>query len=106
MHYWSTARYHFHLAESEFWALTPRQFDALQKRHKEATVHTELLNGLLCSLVVNFSMASPKTPVTAKDFMPSQAGDRPRKKPRLNRKRIANSVRGLFSGLMQAQQTK
>lgn len=103
---WSAARYNLHLSEVDFWSLTPRQFHDLMKRHEREIEHKELLNGMLAANIVNYSMGRPDKAAQAKDFMPSQWDAVVAKKPRMtkaHRQHIANRLRGLFSGLMQAQ---
>jgi hypothetical protein len=60
------------LTDAEFFDLTPRAFQLLQIRHKEITVHQELLNGVLASVVANFSMGRPDPPRIPSDYMPSE----------------------------------
>ena len=96
------------LTDADFYALTPRQFDELLKRHKEEREFTELGWGLVCATVANFSMGAPKQPLQPSDFMPSQWTDKkttPAQKKRVNRKVVASSIRGLMTGYMSAQAT-
>lgn len=97
---------HLQVTDEEFWALTPRQFHLLLARHRERTEHRELLAGLIAATTANHSFAPPKKPLAPADFMPSQWAKK-RAKPkteRMNRKRVATSVRALMSGLIAQQQ--
>ena len=81
MSLWSIGRYDLRLSESEFWALTPRQFDALLKRVEYHREHRELLNGVCTSALVNTSSVyksamctdNPPGMTSPADFMPSRA---------------------------------
>lgn len=87
--------------------MTPRQFDALLKRHREQIEHQELLNGILASVIVNFSLGAPKVGKAPVDFMPSQWRKKVEKqprKPRVNRQSINNSIRGFLQGQLIARQ--
>jgi hypothetical protein len=95
---WSAARYHLHLTASEFYALTPRQFDALMRRYRYETESGELLFGQLTSWVANTGFRTAEKQTSAADFMPSQW----RKAPVINgpvemtqerRNEIANGLR-------------
>ncbi|MGA2650421.1 MAG: hypothetical protein ABSF28_07850 [Terracidiphilus sp.] len=66
---WSSARYDLHLTDAEFWSLTPRQFSALLHRHKANRDWVNYMVGILASTSANFSMARPKEPLSASDFM-------------------------------------
>lgn len=70
--YWAVARYDLGLSSDEFFDCTPRQLDALIKRHERSKQEQEFLFAQLTSCVVNFSMAGPKKPSEPKDFMPSE----------------------------------
>jgi hypothetical protein len=74
LHLWSCARYDLHLSSEEFYALTPRQFDALIKRHRHTVESNELLLGQLTSWVANTGFRSTEKPTHPEDFMPSQWG--------------------------------
>src|SRR6202042_2926983 len=74
LHLWSCARYDLHLSSEEFYALTPRQFDALIKRHRHTVESNELLLGQLTSWVANTGFRSTEKPTHPHDFMPSQWG--------------------------------
>lgn len=105
LHHWSFARYHLHLSDKEFYALTPRQFHALKARRTEEVEHRELLAGIVASNVVNFSMGGVKNPTKPKDFMPSQwVAKATRKKPSINRRSVSNSIRGFLQGQFAVQQ--
>jgi hypothetical protein len=72
MQLWSFARLELGLDTDEFYALTPRWFDALCRRHEQMTEDSEFMIAQLTSCVVNFSMGAPKEPVHPRDLMPSQ----------------------------------
>jgi hypothetical protein len=69
---WATARYDLRLSDEEFWALTPRQFDALVRRHRRHVESQELLFGQLTSWVANTGFRTTAEPTTPTDFMPSR----------------------------------
>ena len=69
MNLWSSARYDIHLSDAEFWHLTPRQLSALLRRHKQRLDRDNYLAGIVASTTANFSMARPKEPLSADDFM-------------------------------------
>jgi hypothetical protein len=60
--------------------MTPRQYHLLLDRRNLKTKHQELLNGILCACVVNFSIGAPKKQVKASDFMPTTRTQRVKKK--------------------------
>lgn len=66
------ARYDLHLSDDDFYALTPRQFDALLKRKKVETVASEFLLAQLTSWVANTGFRSTEKPTKPSDFMPSE----------------------------------
>lgn len=98
------------MSDEEFYGLTPRKFSELMKRHKHEVEYRELLNGILASLSVNFSLGAPKQPTTPADFMPSQwkkkVAETPKKQRMTKEQRanIAASVRGIFKGLIARQE--
>ncbi|MGC1783479.1 MAG: hypothetical protein WA708_13230 [Acidobacteriaceae bacterium] len=96
---WAFARQDLKLTSAEFYALTPRQFDALAGRHRQTVEHGELLFAQLTAWVVNTGFRSTKRPVQAKDFMPSQSGaQKPRKRKRLrSRQAIADEIRATMA---------
>jgi hypothetical protein len=101
---WSVARYDLRLSDAEFYALIPRQLDALVKRKERETEANEFLFGQLTSYLINFSMARPKRAVSPADFMPSQWGKKPRqirkrKMTKRERDRIAARLNAFFSPL-------
>jgi hypothetical protein len=69
---WSEARVDFRLSEAEFRRMTPRQFSLLRKRRSAEHERQEFLLGIVNQSIVNFSMAQPKEPARATDFMPSR----------------------------------
>jgi hypothetical protein len=97
------------LTDAEFYALTPRQYDALCRRQWEQIEHTELLVGIVASTVANFSLGAPKGGTKPADFMPSQFGKaRPQtpKKERMSPKKrelIARNTRAMLMGVVEAQ---
>jgi hypothetical protein len=105
-HCWSAARFHFGLTDDDFFRLTPRQFHLLTDRHAERTQHQEYLFGILAAVAVNHSFNPPKKATVPGDFMPSLAKERQRRKPRENRKAIANHLRAFLMAQMKAQQKK
>jgi hypothetical protein len=100
---WSVARVQLGLTDGEFFALTPRQFHLLVDQHRERVEHQELLSGIIASTVANWSMTGPRKALTPSDFMPSrrQAKAEQKKKPRVNRKRIADRVRSFLTHHME-----
>jgi hypothetical protein len=74
LHLWSCARYDLHLSDVEFYALTPRQFDALIKRHRYKAESNEFLFAQMTSWIANTGFRSTEKPTHPKDFMPSQWG--------------------------------
>jgi len=91
---WAIARYDLGLTSDEFYALTPRQFDALLKRKEHADTMQEFLFGQLASVTANFSMSRPKNPTTPQDFMPSQW--KSAKPKRRTRRTIARKLNSIF----------
>lgn len=94
------------LTDDEFFALTPRQFHILLKRHKEVIEHEELLTGILActfaNYTANWSMSPPKRGLgkVPSDFMPCKALSMPVKKKRRNRKKEQKRVTEQLSDLM------
>jgi hypothetical protein len=72
MSLWATARYDLHLSDAEFYALTPREFDALVKRHKRRREHDEFMLAQLTAVVMNTGFRSREEPAQTRDYMPSQ----------------------------------
>lgn len=106
MNLWSFARLELGLETSEFYAMTPRWFDALRRRHESMTEDREFLIAQLTSYVVNFSYRPPKEQVHPKDLMPSlmrkQVGAEPlRKHKRRRRSMVASEVRMMMTHFMQ-----
>jgi hypothetical protein len=88
--------YDLGLSQEDFYALTPRQFNALALRHKENYDRAELLMGISTSSIVNHSFCTPKNPYTPMQFMPSKQGELQREKAkpkRFNRAKFAQSIR-------------
>jgi hypothetical protein len=98
------ARYDLHLTADEFYDLTPRQFDALLRRHQRKEEHDEFMFAQLTSWVANTGFKSASKVTQPKDFMPSQwaktlSRPTPSKPKRMTRKRrfaIADGIRSMF----------
>lgn len=102
---WSVARYDLRLSDRQFYALTPRQLDALLKRRERETAEREFLFGQLASCVVNFGFCQPKEPAKPSDFMPSQRHARPRaarkrRSAAAGRQQIADGLREVMRAVM------
>jgi hypothetical protein len=85
--------------------LTPRQFDALLRRHIKATRYareqTELLFGQLTAAVINWSWRPPKSAVDPGKFMPSRWKARGAvKRKRQSKQAIANRIREAMGQVM------
>ena len=101
------ARYDLRLSDDDFYALTPRQFDALLKRKKVETVAQEFLAAQLTSWVANTGFRTTEKPTKPQDFMPSEWGrtrasihsGKPRRMTKKRRADIANSIRSMFPNL-------
>ena len=102
---WSCARYDLHLSDEDFFALTPRQFDALLKRHKHKVESNELLFGQLTSWVVNTGFRALEKPTSTEDFMPSRwkkrsaaasSTTKPKRMSRKRREAVADGLRAMF----------
>ena len=74
---WAIARYDLGLTTDDFGELTPALFEALIERRKAESKQDYFRTGLISAAVINTSMAAPKTPVSAMDFVP---GDKPKPK--------------------------
>jgi hypothetical protein len=98
------------MTSKEFFALTPRMFDALVKRHERATREREFMFGQLASIFINYSMARPKKPTKPTDFMPSEFAKehakRTRRPTKEERQRIDEQARDLIRALMKDQEQK
>jgi len=60
------------LSENDFWKLTPREFNALTERYKEAKTWLDYRAALICSVMANI-WRDPKrkrTPFSPDEFMP------------------------------------
>jgi hypothetical protein len=106
MHFWSVARYDLGLSDDDFYALTPRQLDALLKRKKVETSANEFMFAQLTSWVANTGFRTAEKPTAARDFMPSEWGKTPAKaalkRVRMTKKRraaVANQIRSMFPNL-------
>ncbi len=101
---WSTALIDFGLSESQFFALTPRQYHALVKRKERDIEHRELLAGIVASTTANFSMGAPERALSPRDFMPSQwVKELP--EPEDVRALQESRITGFLTGIMQLQET-
>ena len=105
MQMWSCARYDLSLTSDEFYELTPRQFDALLKRHHHRVESNELLFAQLTSWVANTGFRSTEKPTQPKDFMPSQwakanpsktAANKPNRMTKIRRDKVASCLRAMF----------
>src|SRR6185312_12893062 len=101
---WAIARYDLGLTSDEFYALTPRQFDALLKRKEHADTMQEFLFGQLAAMTANFSMAPPKKPARPQDFMPSQWGKAAKPKRR-SKRTITRTLNRIFGVVHVADQS-
>jgi hypothetical protein len=107
---WSVARYDLGLSSEEFFSLTPRQLDALIRRHERASKEREFLFAQLTQSVVNFSPVHPKEPAKLQAFMPSEwvkptaavLADPTEDERRL----IANQMRGIMHTLMKRNEER
>jgi hypothetical protein len=100
------ARFDLYLSSDEFYELTPRQLDALIKRHERSMWNNEFLFAQLTSCVVNFSMSHPKKALEPRDFMPSEWAKNPpaEKKPkRRKRQLIATEIRATMDAWLRNQ---
>jgi hypothetical protein len=104
---WAVAVYDLRLTSDAFFALTPRQYDALLKRKEHETRTTEFLFAQLTACGINFSPCHPKEPTSPADFMPSewvkkQASAAP-KRVRMTKKvkqQVTDSIRAGFGALL------
>jgi hypothetical protein len=89
------------LSDKEFYLLTPRQFHLLLEVRQQQVEYHELLNGLVCSTIANWSMNAPKNPLPCTNFMPTEwAKERKEKVPRKRRKKLnAQQVNDVFRAL-------
>ena len=97
------------LSDEEFYALTPRQYNLLLKRHEEQVKHTESLMGILAATFANYtanwSMTPPKHGLQKKpaEFMPSMIAEQVRQSRRSQRrfaqKRFNDNARCLVEAL-------
>jgi hypothetical protein len=110
MNFWSTAVYDLELSSDEFYDLTPRQFDALLKRHKSRTEQNEFMFGQLTSWIANTGFRTTKEPTTPFDFMLSKqrqkAAAPPPKRVRMTAKRRNNLGLALRATLAQVATVK
>jgi hypothetical protein len=102
---WATARYDLRLSDAEFYALTPREFDALVKRDKRHTEHEEYMFAQLTAVVMNTGFRSREEPAQPKDYMPSQWRKTPASKSSEaltddRRAEIANRLDRMFGALV------
>jgi hypothetical protein len=94
--------YDLRLTSDEFYAMTPRHFDALMDRYERGREDNELLFGQMTAAIINYSMCHPKEPVKSVDFMPSHwakkhhGGDDDVNKPKKMTARDRKQVRDQF----------
>ena len=94
------------MSEREFWALTPRKYWLLLERKQESVKEMEWLAGVIASTVANWSMHAPKEALVPQDFALPMIQTIKRFKPRaprINRKRVAESMRSIFNSLIERQ---
>lgn len=91
------------MSSAEFLALTPRQYYLLLDRHHERVRHAELLAGTVAAAVANSAPCEREEAVQPADFFP----ELPRwKKPRRNRRAIADKIRMVMGALVKAQKDR
>ena len=102
------ALYDLRLSDDAFFALTPRQFDALLKRKKVETVAQEFLFAQLTSWIANTGFKSAAKQTAAKEFMPSEwaktakatgTSGKPKRMTKKRRAAIAAGIRSMFPNL-------
>jgi hypothetical protein len=110
MNFWSAAVYDLKLTPDEFYALTPRQYDALLKRHKSSTERSEFMLGQITSWIANTGFRTAKEPTTPFDFMLSRQQQNTKKEApkrvRMSAKRRHNIGLALRATLMQVATVK
>ena len=74
---WAIGRYDLGLTDDEFGVLTPGLLEALLDRKQAESKQDYFRTGLISAAVINTSMAAPKRPVSALDFVP---GEKPKEK--------------------------
>jgi hypothetical protein len=87
------------LTDEEFYSLTPRQFDALCKRHRMASELTEFFFAQVASTVMNTGFRSTEKPTSPADFMPSQRNKRQiqqRKSEQQSSEEVLDRIRQMF----------
>jgi len=92
------------LSDQEFYRLTPRQFHLLLEVRQQQVEYHELLNGLVCSTIANWSMNAPKKPLPCTNFMPTEWAKADREKParrkrvkKMNSQEVNDTFRMMFS---------
>jgi hypothetical protein len=100
---WSIARLALNLSDTDFLRLTPRLYFTLSELHYERQKHIEWQTGVLASTVANFSMSRPEEALRPKDF-PLPLLWEAKKRPRLNRKKVAAEIRAVFDVLKSRMQ--
>lgn len=92
------ARHDLKLTDEEFYSLTPRQFDALCKRHRMAQELTEYFFAQVSSTVMNTGFRSTDKPTSPADFMPSQRNKKqtPQRQTEQDPELILDRLRQMF----------
>jgi hypothetical protein len=57
------------LTEEQFFRLTPRQYSALVKRHRQHLDRERTLVASIQAVLINFSMRAPKEAITVDDLL-------------------------------------
>jgi hypothetical protein len=100
--------YDLHLTSDDFYALTPRQFDALCKRKRIELAQYEFMSAQITSWIANTGFKSVEKPTTARDFMPSEWAKKktsaststpPKRMTKKRRKAVAAGIRAMFPNL-------
>jgi len=95
------------LSDREFFALTPRQYHLLLERHRESQKHLQWLTGVIASAIGNWSLGAPKEALQPRDFpLPLLHDGERKRRPRINRRKIADQIRGEFRRALERQKQK
>lgn len=91
------------LSSDEFYAITPRQLDALarahQRRLRREVEHREFMFAQVTAMVANTGFRGWEKPRQPLEFMPSRVLEAKRA-PRINRQAVARDLRGVMAQLM------